>query len=832
MKIHSARLRNVRQIKDLLIDLSAPLTVVSGPNGVGKTTLQEAILGGLFFCPKDARDSLVSKFDPDTKPTVVLELWHGEAEAGIVLTRTLTDDQGTWQEGTTTLKKKKEALEKIQETLPLSAQAAALLLWGRQDNLAAVIEKFPADGHSLLTAATLKGSGPDPKEIVKDLDKEIENARKGEKGGQTVGALTGAKKRVASFKEEWDKAKAAEEDWTKRREQFDKAKTERDQIQARCGEKEKRIAALAAQEKLLGPALQDMATLANLEETQSDWESLEEEIAAAGKNLTGLEKELTQLHSRYRFTRDQELGQQIDNLRARIAVLEELEKTSATLEKDIQSRPRPGAAEVAKLHALKTEAKEAQDRMEASGVRYELSVAAGSRTVRIAEDGGPEKEIVLTAGKKHADIVGRLVVEADGLRFTAGGKEDISRHKRVWENNSEAIQGIFKQFACADEAAFLRLAEEKGNLEKSLKEKKNEWKAMIGGCTPADLRAEIDQLEQARAENRMTLQDREAWSGKVSIPAADIANQRSRKEGEIEQARETQAEKEAKKPTDTARNLHKANLEAVRKKCRESVAAFKDADDLHREPGKMLLQEIKSALEKNRAEFVTLSAARTEIESHVAELQGQLKLANPHRPLSTIEADLQQADQVHHREQVLQDARALLKERIEEKMTSMAAHVPVDLGNRITEHLAKLSAGAFHQVQLNAALAVDQVGENGNHGGQWQPAQLSHGQRHQAALAVKIAVARALAETSGPVFIMLDDSLVSFDPQCRAAAEKWLLDLVADEKLQVILLTCHSDWAADWHQRSPEVKVIELAKEAQYYRDPPAIAAGAELSRV
>jgi len=164
-------------------------------------------------------------------------------------------------------------------------------------------------------------------------------------------------------------------------------------------------------------------------------------------------------------------------------------------------------------------------------------------------------------------------------------------------------------------------------------------------------------------------------------------------------------------------------------------------------------------------------------------------------------------------------------------MTGMAAHVPVGLGKRITEHLEKLSAGAFGQVQLNAKLAVDQVGENGNQG-QWQPGQLSHGQRHQAALAVKIAVARALAETSGPVFIMLDDSLVSFDPQCRAATEKWLLDLVADEKLQVILLTCHSDWAADWHSRSPEIHVIELVKEANYYRDPPAIAAGAELSNV
>jgi DNA repair exonuclease SbcCD ATPase subunit len=761
-----------------------------------------------------------------------LELSRGDAEATIVLTRTLTDDQGTWQEGPKTFKKKKEALEKIQETLPLSAQAAALLLWGRQDNLAEIIETFPADGHSLLTAATLKGSGPDPKEIVKDLEKEIDNARKGEKGGQIVGAFTAARMRVAALKEEWDQAKAAEEDWKKRREQLDEAKADRDRIQGLVDKLEGQIATLATLEKLLGPALQDMTTLANLEETQSDWESQEEEIAAAQKNLAGLEKELSQLDSRYRFARDHELGQHIDKVQGRIVVLEELEKTCAVLDQDLRTKQRPGPAEVAKFRALQVQAKEAQDRMEASGVRYELSVASGSRTVRISEDGSPEKEIVVMAGKKHSDIVGRLVVEADGLCFTAGGKEDISQHKRVWETNSAAIQGVFHQFQCADEAGFLRLAKEKEDLDKSLKEKKNEMKLMLGSSTVADIRSEITQLEQARGENDATLQDREAWAGKVAFPAADIDNQRSHKKGEIEQAQEILAEKEAKRPSETDRNLHKVNLEAVRKKCRESVAAFRDADDLHREPGKILLQEIKSSLEKSRAHLANLSATRTETEARVAELQGQLKLANPHRPVSAIEADLQEADQLFHREQVLQDARTLLKQRIEEKMTSMAAHVPVDLGNRITEHLTKLSAGAFHHVQLNAALTVDQVGENGHQGGQWQPGQLSHGQRHQAALAIKIAVARALAETSGPVFIMLDDSLVSFDPHCRAATEKWLLDLVADEKLQIILLTCHSDWAADWQQRCPEVKVVELAKEAQYYREPPAIATGSELERV
>ena len=92
------------------------------------------------------------------------------------------------------------------------------------------------------------------------------------------------------------------------------------------------------------------------------------------------------------------------------------------------------------------------------------------------------------------------------------------------------------------------------------------------------------------------------------------------------------------------------------------------------------------------------------------------------------------------------------------------------------------------------------------------------------ALTVKVAVARAFAELGSPVFIMLDDSLVALDPQHRAATEELLYKLVADGKLQVILFTCHTDWALDWKQRSPDkVHYIHFAQRAVYYRRPPAL---------
>src|SRR5262245_8667902 len=160
MKIHRAEIRHVRQIKELTLDLSAPLTVIAGANGVGKTTVQQAILAAMFHLrAKEARDGFISRFDPHSPPTVTLHLSHAEASPTIVLSRILTDDKWEWQEGGNISEKKGQALAEVQKALPISAEAAALLLWGRQEDMAAIVKDFPSDGHSLLTMATIKGAG-------------------------------------------------------------------------------------------------------------------------------------------------------------------------------------------------------------------------------------------------------------------------------------------------------------------------------------------------------------------------------------------------------------------------------------------------------------------------------------------------------------------------------------------------------------------------------------------------------------------------------------------------------------------------------------------------
>src|SRR5437868_9961079 len=153
MKIHSVELQHVRQISSLKLDVSATLTVIGGPNGVGKTTVQQAILAAMFLPEKKVRDSLISRFDADSPPTVVLGLSRGDAAATIALSRVLTDDKGEWREGANIIKKKGQALKEVQKVFPISADAAAMRLWGRQEDMTAGIEASPWDCYSCLTGA-------------------------------------------------------------------------------------------------------------------------------------------------------------------------------------------------------------------------------------------------------------------------------------------------------------------------------------------------------------------------------------------------------------------------------------------------------------------------------------------------------------------------------------------------------------------------------------------------------------------------------------------------------------------------------------------------------
>lgn len=829
MRILRAELHSVRHIQALTIDLDAPLTAITGPNGVGKTTLQQALLAALFYhSKKDTRDAFISRFDPHAPPQAILTLARGGSSTPIVYTRRLTDDAGEWREGALTLKKKGEALKKIQERFPLDPDAAALLLWGRHEDLALVVDQFPSDGHSLLTAATIRGLGPDPKEIVEELAQDFAAAKR---TGKNPGALTQAQVRIAELNGELEKAREAERKRTELTLAFDSAKQRREQSGQRRAESDQTVKHLERLEKLLETALQALAQRTALEKQQQLWNGLDAEIERAERQRQTLDDELRLLDIQWRVAKAHEIEQQLLQKQTQLAEVEEAEQRRAALDQALQAVRRPQKTDVETLRRLQTQLKEAADKMEASGLRYRLSVEGADRLVEVVEDHGVARKVRVTSELPHEGVVGQVVFLADGLRLAAYGKEDVASHKRAIERLRQEILAHLLAFGTPDEAAFVSLAAERERINEELREAAADLKAKLKGSTRDQLKRDVSRVEQERVELRVSASDSADWRHRPLEPAAELLRHRQSKEGELKAVVKACTDQRAKQPTDDRKRQLLNDLELGVKNSNRTAEAFQAADDRGSAVSDAALQELRQRLTEERKENGRRRDEQSASERDFERLAAELKHAGAERSLPSIEADLAEAQVLHQREKVLQEARELLKQRLEEKVTEMAAEVPLELGERVSQHLGRLTTGAFTKVSLSPNLCIAGLADEQPIAGAWETKHLSYGERNQAALAVKIAVARALAETHGPIFLILDDSLVSFDPNRRAATEKLLEELTADGRLQIILLTCHTDWIEDWKARAKTaLHHIELKKIAAYYADvhtnPPAEVVG------
>ncbi len=821
MRIHRVELEHVRQIKQVTLDLAHPLSIVAGRNGTGKTAIQEAILTAMFDRRKEDRESLVSRFDPDSPPTATLHLSRGEPEPTILLHRTLTDKSGEWVEGSSRIKAKGEALKKVQESLPMSADAAALLLWGRQNDLAAVVRQFPPDGHSLLTAATIQGTGPDPKEVMKALEDQIKESKR---TGQRPGALTRAQQRVQSLDTELREARDALTQLEQFQGQYRDARAGRERLGRERQQAEQEVRRLERLQGLAEAWLTAQDEADRLQKQAEQWEGLDDEIRRQQRAVAGVREELDRLQSQYRVALDASLADGIERLLVRLRLAEEADARCRRLRQELQSRPRPEPRDEKLLQQFQNQRNDAVNRLDATGLRYEISAATRTARVELSEDNAPAREIALEPGRVHEGIVGSVVIRVDDVRVVARGKEDVSSLKRAAQRAEREIAALLARFNAADEDALRQLADERKRIADELAAAETERARQLRDDTLESLRAEVETLRKRREASPVTPEDREAWGRTVLATEAQLNTQRQVKQAEVDKEAKSLKQLENRRPTETQQGQLHTALGQRRAAAAAAREAFVHESPQSPPPSKELRDAMRAELARARGRLNELTNQFHAADKQVDRLSADLKHAGPKRSLGSVEADLDDARAELRREEVLQKARDLLKERIREKIQEMSESVPRELAARIGANLARLTGGAYAKVSLNEAFAVDRVGEGGDRAEHWQPHQLSAGEQALTALGMKIAVARALAESGNPVFVLLDDSLVSLDPQHREATESLLVDLIADGRLQVILLTCHADWASDWQKRCGEpVHVIDLAAEAEYYRTPPAL---------
>ncbi|MFL6546439.1 MAG: AAA family ATPase, partial [Candidatus Udaeobacter sp.] len=406
MKIYNLELESVRNIRHLRLDLSAPCTVITGRTGTCKSTVQLATLVSLFRTSKKERDSLISRFDPDVKPKAILELSRNENGPTIKLSRSLLDDGGEWREGGSTTRAKGKALDKVQEVLPISANAAACLLWGQQECLCDVLKEFPADGHSALTAATVRGAGPDPKRVIDELDKSYKASKR---AGNSPGAWTRMSERVSQLEAELTASQQAEQELNQLREQYAASSSVHRQLSGERLSCKSTLQQLREQQKCLKAVLGVNKDLASARKSQAEWNQLDSRAAKQTATCTTLEDELNVLQSQYRVARDKELASEIAQLDSHVKLVTMARTKVLGAEVQISAKSRPDRKSLDRLRELSTELRDANTRMEANGLRYRVTVEHGQFNVEIAEDTESAITKVVTRESPHESIVGSVV---------------------------------------------------------------------------------------------------------------------------------------------------------------------------------------------------------------------------------------------------------------------------------------------------------------------------------------------------------------------------------------------------------------------------------------
>ncbi|MCE9543963.1 MAG: hypothetical protein K8T25_00335 [Planctomycetia bacterium] len=827
MKIHEVELHNVRHLRHVKLDLSAPITILGGPIGTGKTTVQQAMLTAMFHANKQLRDSLVSEYDRDSKPEAVLRFSRGEPRPTITLRRTLCDDQGSWTENGKTQKGKGKALEQIQESLPISADAAALLLWGLQEQMSLVLSEFPQDGKKLLTAATIRGAGPDPEHVIESLRKEFNDAKKGERGtAKNPGSLTLAQQAVERLQGELVVVTAAQEHLEKLEQEFGHAKASRDQLHQQRRRLEQSVDDTEQLLKLLDAAVKARIQHDQLEQRAEKSRTLDEQIRSLEQNREAAADELRVLESQIRFVKDEQLGADIAKLTAQIAAAVQFVQRVEEITGQIRSSARPSPNEMQALAELQKKIDTATDRMEASGFYYRVSAADGLQHVEIVEDQQPARSVDITTTSAVEGRAGRVLCRYGGLEISVSGKEDVAGHKRRIESTQQEIRDLLTRFAATDRAALAVLANEQIQLKQELAKAQQELERHLAGENLDAFRIRLAQREQARVDNQVTEADRAACGRRHLASYSELEKKAIAKDTERD-GYQGQIDKLLKqRPTAEDLQQLSAALIAARAGAANTHLAFQTADPHRRNPSVEVGDDLRQQLNVHRSEVRRLTDAYSTAETRFAQLAAELKHVGPERPSLTVESELTEAQDLLRHEKTLQDARLLLMERIGTKMEELAAAVPEDLARRVSANLAKISGGVYARATLNPQLQIETVCREGDATEQWRPDQLSTGERTMAALTLKIAVAQALAE-SNPLFIILDDSMVNLDDDHRASTQRLLLDLAANGMLQVILLTCHSDWARSWHaQAEDRIRYIHLDQVADYYRTPATVDVG------
>ncbi len=669
MRIKSAHIKDYRIHRDTRIDFADGITLVSGPNESGKSTLAEALRAGLFVKAKGAgalqrlggEDSSV-ELELETKAgTVRLSKKFGSgAKTGTKLTlpgRSAIEDsddaekelarilggEGPVQGRPRGIRDAREALSRSWGHLFVAQGSAGIEPLKEGDSVCGRLRVLlsAAGGGVSLSAADAKAA-----ESVRTRAEALVDARsRGYKGSSEVGKAAAAREAAAKLRD------AREADVRARADQADLADRLADAV-ARLDGEIKSVEGQIAEKNAILAKIDDLdRRIESVEQSSGPDREKAEGLAAdvarlaeAKKSLVSLERELKPLQdvlddakTRLESARDEKRRLQedlADKRKAAEAARRDLERLEAqredeaarrelaraagdkdraealdgTVRDEVRTRdaiPAVTDADVAKVDRLDGAAERERSALEALGVR--ITPRSGGKDVRV--DGR-----VLAPGEE-ATFTEDVELDVDGtvVRIVLGGRTGLGKQREKVQKAEKDLRDALASFGCADLPALRELRRRRADAESAVRDAETARDSFVGTRTLEQLRKDAATAE-ARAK---TAADALAGLGVAAATPSEAATLPARlKEAKDAVADKVSAEADCRGRLAAAETEESTQAEEVRKV----------ADEMSGKEGRAreLRSSVRTILEPWKNDEAALASAADDARSRLEKAEGTL----------------------------------------------------------------------------------------------------------------------------------------------------------------------------------------------------------------
>jgi DNA repair exonuclease SbcCD ATPase subunit len=851
MRLIACRLRNIRRHQDLQVAFGRRLTLITGANETGKSTLVEALHKGLFLratATGRGVEELRSRLHAGLPE---LEIQFETADASWRLRKRFAGSSGTCQlsNGQGVALSGAAAEEQLAALLgfeaPVEGRRIAQLperwahLWVRQGDagLNPIGGNQESYDHNRLIEQ-LQQSGGSRDALESALDRQVLDTLQAQLGElytatgriKAGGPLADAVQRSAKAAEALSQAQQQLADLEAAMEQWQRISERLETIESQQLPLLQRELALSQQIQLLEAQLEPLQLQAREQrqlQEQQQRDSLEQQreqgqlevlltqqqqqlnerqqrqqqLSSTQQQLQSTNRELDTLQQQLDL---QQLSAELQQLRQHERELERLQAEAAAIKQQLAGLPEITGEQVKQLRHAEQQLAQASARCEAMAAS--LEVLSSDQSIQL--NGAP-----ITAGER------RLIQAATQLQIGAGvvlqlnpgggdalpqALERRSQGQRELKRLQQQLQLDSSEAAEAIERQRQALSAELENLRKAARA--IPWSGLQQRL--AELQPRRQQLQEALAtagaqphSERSGLEARQQELRRSSTELTRQQEQLNRALQELEQAlQQNQGQVEAGRMRLAQRE---GSLQVIAQRLQSLGEQQGDGEVLLQQQAQLteLLQERQRLQGERRSEVALEIEALEQEKDQLLSQRGQMEqrcsslgAINPTAELEQRQAVWEDAEA--HRLNLEQRAKALqlLQERFDAVRSDQASRYSEPLRLAIHPYLADAQQQplvGFDPQRGFHDLQLNQSGEA------FAFERLSGGMREQLAAAVRLAMAEVLKPAYGDVLpLVFDDAFTNSDRE-RLVGLKRMLQRGLDQGIQIIVLSCHPEDYSD-----------------------------------